>query len=303
MQSIRDAVRTKSLPAATASPAEHVPAEYDPRPPPPPPPARTTTEPTPLMIMATAAMTPTTTHQPFGPFPGRATAAPPLPPPPPAATPAPEQVPTPSQSTYTTTTPTAQQPKRLSEARALGSRVFTGEDIDHYFDQYASFSGPCSPGCSYRQRYFDHFHPYFPVLRLRDPDKCYRDSPFLFWVVVYVAATRYPRDGDALAFLVEHVAREAPALLAAWPLGLAATNALLILCAWPLPTVRVLSDPSLMYAPVALAACMALGLHTGSGGHREFPLPLRAAAGVSDEEARHTWAGANIITQRYVFPR
>lgn len=46
----------------------------------------------------------------------------------------PEQVPTPSQSTaYTTPTGPV---KRPSEPRALLSRVFSGESIDHYFDQY-----------------------------------------------------------------------------------------------------------------------------------------------------------------------
>jgi transcriptional regulatory protein LEU3 len=46
----------------------------------------------------------------------------------------PEQVPTPSQTT-TYTTPTAHSVRRSSEPRALGSRVFSGEDIDYYFDK------------------------------------------------------------------------------------------------------------------------------------------------------------------------
>jgi len=39
---------------------------------------------------------------------------------------------------------------RPAEPRALGSRVFSGEEINYYFDKY-----------------FEHFHPYLPIVRTR----------------------------------------------------------------------------------------------------------------------------------------
>jgi hypothetical protein len=47
-----------------------------------------------------------------------------------------EQIPTPSLTSHATPTGL---PRRGSEPRALGSRVFSGEDIDYYFDQYVDF--------------------------------------------------------------------------------------------------------------------------------------------------------------------
>jgi len=114
-----------------------------------------------------------------------------------------------------------------------------------------------------------------------------------------VASRRQSRDdGDVLSFLVEHVTRETPQMLASWPLGYASITALLLLSAWPLPSIRFLTDPSTMYASVALTACLYLGMHTGQGGHPEFRTPKWSET--SDHEARHIWVGANIVAQRSV---
>lgn len=122
----------------------------------------------------------------------------------------------------------------------------------------------------------------------------------LFWTIVTVACRRYARDEDVFNFLVETLPREVSAVSNP-PFSLATVNALLLLCAWPLPTIRFLNDPSSSYASLALNACLLLGLHTGRGSHPEYAIGPRKFD-VSDEEARYTWAGYNIVAQRYVAP-
>lgn len=115
--------------------------------------------------------------------------------------------------------------------------------------------------------YFEHFHPYFPIVRIRDPDTCYRSSPLLFWTVVVVACRRYvaPHDpeGTALQFLVDHLPREVWAVVSATHISPPSVNALILLCAWPLTNIRFLTNPSPIYAGIAMNAALQLGLHTG----------------------------------------
>jgi transcriptional regulatory protein LEU3 len=144
--------------------------------------------------------------------------------------------------------------------------------------------------------YFDHFHPYFPVVRIRDPDRCYKQGSVLFWAIVTVSCRRYARDEDVFTFLLESLPKEI-ANVSNPPFSLATINALLLLCAWPLPTIRFLIDPSTSYVSIAMNACLLLGLHTGRGFHPEFAIGPRKFD-ISDDEARYAWAGYNIVAQR-----
>ncbi|KAL5612839.1 uncharacterized protein BROUX77_002995 [Berkeleyomyces rouxiae] len=165
-------------------------------------------------------------------------------------------------------------------ARALGNHVFTRADIDHYFDKY-----------------FEHFHPYFPVLRSRNPDKTYSDSPLLFWSVIYVVSRRYARSAGTFGFLVEALPHEIWPVLCSHALPMASINALLLLSAWAQPTARLLVDPALTYASVAVSASMVVGLHTMKGAHSHFCFGPRKME-ASDEEAAYSWAGCNVVAQR-----
>ncbi|KAK1980855.1 hypothetical protein LZ30DRAFT_721935 [Colletotrichum cereale] len=192
-----------------------------------------------------------------------------------------EQVPTPTLTSHTShTTPTgpARQP---AQPRALGSKVLSGEDIDSYFDQY-----------------FEHFHPYFPIVRSQDPDRLYKQSPILFWTLIAVSSRRYTRDAGLFPFLVENLPREVWAAVATPPISISTVNALLVLCTWPLPTIRFLSDPSSSYVAIAQNAALLLGMHTGRGTHPEFCIGPNRQTDITDEEACFTWMGYNIQAQR-----
>lgn len=93
-----------------------------------------------------------------------------------------QQMPTPSASTSS---------GRPSQPRALKSRVFAGHDIDVYFDKY-----------------FESFHPYLPIVRIREPDAIYQAGPVLFWVIMVTACRRVPDAAYVFEFLVESIKSE-----------------------------------------------------------------------------------------------
>ncbi|CAK7236744.1 hypothetical protein SEUCBS140593_009723 [Sporothrix eucalyptigena] len=169
---------------------------------------------------------------------------------------------------------------RVAEPRALKSRAFSGEDINYYFDKY-----------------FEHFHPHFPIIRSRDPDKCYESAPILFWTIIVIAARRFAKDDTVLPFLTESLTAEVWGTMGNPPLPLGVINALLLLCAWPFTTIRFMRDPSMIFSSIAMSSCFMIGLHTGRGEHPELANPNFQIRN-TDEEATFTWAGFNIISQR-----
>lgn len=189
---------------------------------------------------------------------------------------------TPSASTLTPgqmTTPSSTS-GRSSQPRALKSRVFSSQDIDHYFDNY-----------------FENFHPYFPIVRIREPDAIYNSGPVLFWAIVVTACRTSSHDGGVFDFLVDAVRKDVWDSLSDPPISLATINALLILSVWPLPTIRFMKDPSPMYVSLLMNSCYLLGIHTGRGDYPAHTYPTYRLT-VSDEEAVYSWIGYNIISQR-----
>ncbi|KAI1105940.1 hypothetical protein F4804DRAFT_90894 [Jackrogersella minutella] len=168
----------------------------------------------------------------------------------------------------------------LALPRALGSQPFSGEDIDYYF-----------------QKYFECYHPYMPILRLRDPNKCYESSPLLFWTIIYIASRRYAKSPTLFPFLLDAIKKDAYSTINNWPLSLPSINALILLCAWIFPDVRFVNDPCALFTGAVMNAILQLGIHCGKGGHPEYSHGVFQNS-FSDEEAAFTWAGYNIIAQR-----
>ncbi|KAL6871885.1 hypothetical protein J3F83DRAFT_732961 [Trichoderma novae-zelandiae] len=178
--------------------------------------------------------------------------------------------------------PEKRQPKTgPTEARVLDSIIIPGQDVDYYFSKY-----------------LQHFHPFLPILRRKDPDECYQAQPMLFWAVLYVAARRYARDGHVLGALVGHMTGNLWTMMAGAVLGLDEIHAVLLVCAWPYPTIRFVTDPSSMLAAIAMNACVSLGLHTGRGSHPQFCVGSRHGYTSTDEEASSTWIACCLIVER-----
>ncbi|PTB72896.1 hypothetical protein M440DRAFT_1441756 [Trichoderma longibrachiatum ATCC 18648] len=160
-----------------------------------------------------------------------------------------------------------------TEARVLDSLIISGQDVDYYFSKY-----------------LQHFHPFLPILRRKDPDECFHAQPTLFWAVLYVAARRYARDAHVFGALVAHMTKSLWAMISGAVLGVDEIHAVLLVCAWPYPTIRFVTDPSSMLASIAMNACVSLGLHTGRGSHPQFCVGSRtsAAAGHPPPFIQHT---------------
>ncbi|KAK7213629.1 hypothetical protein V2G26_020807 [Clonostachys chloroleuca] len=168
-----------------------------------------------------------------------------------------------------------------TKPRTIGAKVVDGVEIDHYFD-----------------RYLQHFHAFLPVLRKKDPDECYEECPVLFWIVILTACRRYCLDEQLHSTLVESVSKDIWALVSSPIMNLEAVHALLLICVYPLPTIRFATDPSTTFASLALHFCTQLGLHTGRGSHSEFCAGQRQHIACTSEEASVTWLSACILAER-----
>jgi transcriptional regulatory protein LEU3 len=122
----------------------------------------------------------------------------------------------------------------------------------------------------------------------------------LFWTIIAISARRFAKDESVLPFLTESLQKEVWGAMGYPPLPIGVINALLLLCAWPFTTIRFLRDPSSIFSSIAMSSCFLVGLHTGRGEHRELVNNPNFQIRNTDEEATYTWAGFNIISQRYV---
>lgn len=165
--------------------------------------------------------------------------------------------------------------------RTLGSYPFSGDDIEYYF-----------------QKYFEFYHPYMPVVRHRDPNKCFETCPLLFWTIIYVGSRRYAKSTSLVPFLSEEIRRQVFASLGDIPISLHTINAVILICSWVFPGVRLVNEPSAVLSNAITNAALLSGIHTGKGGHPEYSHGA-FQNNYTDEEATYTWAGLNIVSQRY----
>jgi transcriptional regulatory protein LEU3 len=102
--------------------------------------------------------------------------------------------------------------------RALGSQVFSGEDIDYYFLKHVlPISGEFY--LTNRHRFFEHFHPFMPIVRIRDPNRCYEHGSTLFWTIIMTACRRHAKSPTLLPFLTDMVRKELFASLSTLPIS------------------------------------------------------------------------------------
>ncbi len=148
-----------------------------------------------------------------------------------------------------------------------------------------------------RYRYFQHFHPYLPIIRQRDPNKCYDACPLLFWTIVFIASRRYARGVSTFSFMLEAIKKEMFSAISIFPLSLQHINAFILICTWSFPDSRFIRDPTCLFSSAAMNGILLSGVHQGKWRHTEFNLG-QVQNEFSDEEATFTWASYNIVSQR-----
>ncbi|KAF7973110.1 hypothetical protein HWV62_16224 [Athelia sp. TMB] len=162
--------------------------------------------------------------------------------------------------------------------------------------------------------FFAYFHPYCPLLiRPRSPINTHRAEPLLFWTILTIASRRpavsaeakhvlYGADGEGLRSVTyRQLAEEVKASVAALgiipPRHVDAVQALLLLCEWPLPSIRTRDDRSWHYSSLAIQIALQLGLHRPHFSH-EFSARVEeqpAADSIEGQERTLAWVYCHII--------
>lgn len=168
-----------------------------------------------------------------------------------------------------------------TKPRNLGGLTVSANDIQFYFDKYIQF-----------------YHPLLPILRETEPNSCYESHPTLFWVILFVSSRRFSRDEALYTALVEELSQTPWLMLSTASATLESIHALLIICNWPLPSIRFLTDPCPSLLAVATVACMQLGLHLGKGTGEDYGCGERHNAKCTDEEAASTWLSCCMLSTK-----
>ncbi|CAI4916906.1 CPS_HP_G0055420.mRNA.1.CDS.1 [Saccharomyces cerevisiae] len=105
--------------------------------------------------------------------------------------------------------------------------------------------------------------PYFPIMYSNNATELYSQSQLLFWTVMLTACLSDPEPTMycKLSSLIKQLAIET-----CWirtPRSTHISQALLILCIWPLPNQKVLDDCSYRFVGLAKSLSYQLGLHRG----------------------------------------
>ena len=145
--------------------------------------------------------------------------------------------------------------------------------------------------------YFQLYHPFLPFLdQVRSPDEYYsQDHKLLFWAVVAVAARRYgPRPSllkdlaKPLSDLIWDSIRNQP--------NHHVVKALCLLCTWPLPAERTVTDPTFILCGAMMQVAMQIGLHQPTHPQDFSRTNVRLRQEDIHDRLR-TWAVCNIVAQ------
>lgn len=111
--------------------------------------------------------------------------------------------------------------------------------------------------------FVNDYLPYFPIMYTNSVTELYSQSQLLFWTIMLTACLSDPEPTlyNKLSVVIKQLAIET-----CWmrtPRSTHITQALLILCIWPLPNQKVLDDCSYRFVGLAKSLSYQLGLHRG----------------------------------------
>lgn len=148
------------------------------------------------------------------------------------------------------------------------------------------------------QRFFTFFHPFLPFLNPdRSPEDYYNRSPLLFWTIMALGARHYKADEELFPALTGPLMRLVWATLAEVPQNYHVVKALILLCAWPMPTSSTSTDPTFMLCGLMMQTALQIGLHRPSHSQdfSKFRVELRE---VELQDRVVVWSVCNIVAQR-----
>ena len=148
------------------------------------------------------------------------------------------------------------------------------------------------------KRFFILFNPFLPFLNPeRTPDEFFQRSPLLFWTIVTIGARQYSADPELFAALIQPLTRLVWATVADVPQNYHVVKALILLCAWPLPTSSTSTDPTLMLCGLMMKIALQIGLHRPSHAQdfTKFRIELRE---IELQDRVVVWSVCNLVAQR-----
>ncbi|KAH3904297.1 hypothetical protein HBI56_008840 [Parastagonospora nodorum] len=145
--------------------------------------------------------------------------------------------------------------------------------------------------------YFQLYHPFLPFLdQVRSPDEYHsQDHKLLFWAIISVAARRYGgRPG-----LLKDLAKPLTDLI--WDSIRNQPNhhvvkALCLLCTWPIPAERTVTDPTFILCGAMMQVAMQIGLHQPTHAQDFARTKVRLRQEDINDRLR-TWAVCNTVAQ------
>ena len=148
------------------------------------------------------------------------------------------------------------------------------------------------------KRFFTLFSPFMPFLNPeRSPDEFYQRSPLLFWTITTIGARQYSPDPELFPALIQPLTRLVWAIMAEVPQNYHVVKALILLCAWPMPTSSTSTDPTLMFCGLMMKIALQIGLHRPSHAQdfSKFRIELRE---IELQDRVVVWSVCNIVAQR-----
>ncbi|KAL2401735.1 hypothetical protein ABEF93_008123 [Exophiala dermatitidis] len=148
------------------------------------------------------------------------------------------------------------------------------------------------------QRFFTFHHPFLPFLNPdRTPDEYHSRSPLLFWTIILIGARHYTPEPGLFNALTGPMTRLLWSTISEVPQNYHVVKALVLLCAWPLPTSSTSTDPTFMICGIMMQIALQLGLHrpTHAQDFSKFRVELRE---VELQDRVVVWSVCNIVAQR-----
>lgn len=133
-----------------------------------------------------------------------------------------------------------------------------------------------------------------------EPRECYSKSVLLFWTVVAIGSRRYAKDPTLVIALAPRMTELVEKNILATENVLSTIQALLLLCAWPIPFDSLSHDCSSTIAGAVLGLAMSVGLHVLGVG-QDFARKKLIDDPESKQLRAKLWSICIATCQRWVF--
>ncbi len=162
-------------------------------------------------------------------------------------------------------------------------------------------SGCLKPlGLPHVARFFTHYSPQVPVVdRLTAADAIFEKSPFLFWTIVTIGSRKYSQDPTLFSQLCHRIVDLAFSSLKLRQSPIQIVQALVLLCAWPLPVEHLYQDKVHTLAGSCMQLALQIGLHVAGVG-QDFARERVQAHAAAQAVRALLWRYCVIVCQRFV---